>query len=241
MTTYSHPGPGRRLDFNTMTSLDIDMLRRALHEVADPDKAEPMAAYTKGHFVYMGVTAGDRRTVSKALIRDVKHAQPDSLIALATELWDQPERELHYIAMDLLRAGAQNLRPSDLDAVAGFITKTPWWDTVDSLAAWTVGPMVTNYPELVRTMDRWIDGDDLWLARTAILHQLGFKDRTDAARLFSYAERRAADTDFFIRKAIGWALRQYARVDPDAVRLFVAEHADELSGLTKREALKHLS
>jgi 3-methyladenine DNA glycosylase AlkD len=209
--------------------------------VADPDKAEPMAAYMKGRFTFIGVSAGERRKVSKDLIREAKHAEPDWLIDVAQALWDQPQRELHYIGMDVLRAGSQNLRASDLDAIAGLITKTPWWDTVDSLAAWTVGPMVMNHPELVGSMDRWIESDDLWLARTAILHQLGYKERTDAARLFGYAARRAEDTDFFIRKAIGWALRQYARVQPDAVARFVAEHVDQLSGLTKREALKHLS
>jgi 3-methyladenine DNA glycosylase AlkD len=89
-------------------------------------------------------------------------------------------------------------------------------------------------------MDEWIESDDLWLARSAIIHHLSYKESTDTDRLFAYADRRAADTDFFIRKALGWALRQYARTDPTTVRDFVASRADQLSALTKREALKHL-
>ena len=90
-------------------------------------------------------------------------------------------------------------------------------------------------------VDQWIDDDNLWLIRSALIHQLFYKDQTDADRLFSYIEHQAAHTDFFVRKAIGWALRQYGRTDPDAVRSFVASHDSELSGLSKREALKHLT
>lgn len=223
-----------------MAHADLGLLRADLLAVADPGKAEQMAAYMKGHFVFLGVTAGDRRNATKELTKAARTMQPDDLVELATACWAEPEREFHYVGMDVLRAGANHLRASDLAAVRGFILATPWWDTVDSLAAWTVGTMVSNHPELARSMDDWIEDDDIWIARTAILHQLGYKEITDAPRLFRYAERRASHSDFFIRKAIGWALRQYARVDPEAVELFVAEHDAELSGLTKREALKHI-
>ena len=108
-----------------------------------------------------------------------------------------------------------------LDDVGRYITTKSWWDTVDGLAAWTAGPLVAANPELLATMDRWIVSDNICLARTAIIFQLGYKDRTDADRLFRYAAARAEDTEFFIRKAIGWALRQYAREDADAGRAFV--------------------
>jgi 3-methyladenine DNA glycosylase AlkD len=89
-------------------------------------------------------------------------------------------------------------------------------------------------------MEEWVGSEDLWLARTAILHQGRYRERTDAAFLFAACLRRAGDPEFFIRKAIGWALRDYARVDPEAVRRFVTDHAQQLSGLSKREAMKHL-
>lgn len=220
---------------------DLELLRDELLAVADPDKSEPMAAYMKGHFVYLGVTAGDRRLVTKPLVKWAKTADANELLDLVARLWDEPEREFHYVGMDAIRAGAKQLRASDLEAVRELISKTPWWDTVDSLAVHTVGTMVTNHPELVHDMDMWVESNDLWIARTAILHQLMYKERTDANRLFTYCEMRMDHADFFMRKAIGWALRQYARTDPDAVLAFVAEHEDDLSGLSKREALKHLS
>ncbi len=223
-----------------MQSFEMTSVRLALVEVADPEKAEPMAAYMKGHFTFLGVSAADRRSVSQEIIHWAKSADPDELLALVSELWNEPEREFHYVGMDLIRAGATHLRSTDLQAVRGFITKTPWWDTVDSLAVHTVGTMVSNHPELVFDMDDWIESDDIWIARTAMLHQLMYKDRTDTNRLFTYCEMRMDHTDFFMRKAIGWALRQYARTDPASVVEFVDRHHDDLSGLSKREALRHL-
>jgi 3-methyladenine DNA glycosylase AlkD len=147
---------------------------------------------------------------------------------------------LQYVAADALRKHHRALEAAHLARLKGLIVDKSWWDTVDSLATHSVGPLVSRNPELATVMDDWIGSDDIWLARTAILHQLSFKGSTDADRLFAYADRRAADTEFFIRKAIGWALRQYARTDPDAVRSFVASRESRLSNLTKREALKHL-
>ena len=218
----------------------ITQLRDALVEVADAEKAEGMAAYTKEQFPYLGVQAGDRRLASKSLLKAGKSMDPEELLSLAEALWSQPEREFHYVGMDLLRAGAKNLRATDLPRVRARIVATPWWDTVDSLAIHTTGTMITTHPQLVEEMDLWVESDDIWIARTAILHQLMFKDRTDTNRLFTYCEMRMADTEFFIRKAIGWALRHYARTDPNAVRSFVAENEESLSGLSKREALKNL-
>ncbi|MBK7167446.1 MAG: DNA alkylation repair protein [Candidatus Microthrix sp.] len=170
-----------------------------------------------------------------------KTASTDELIAFAAACWEEPEREFAYVACDVLRTQAPRLEPRHLDAVRSLLTARSWWDTIDPLATRTVGTMVRTNPELVGTMDRWVHSDDFWLARTAILHQLLFGEATDAQRLLSYCEARAGDDEFFIRKAIGWALRQYARVDPAAVRTFVVAHDGELSGLTKREALKHLN
>ncbi len=120
------------------------------------------------------------------------------------------------------------------------ITTKSWWDTVDTLAAHTVGPLVAAHPELADTMDAWVGDENMWLSRTAILHQLRYKERTDAERLFRYCTARAGHKDFFIRKAVGWALREYAYTDPDGVRAYISEHRDNLSPLSVREASKHL-
>jgi 3-methyladenine DNA glycosylase AlkD len=108
------------------------------------------------------------------------------------------------------------------------------------LAAHVVGQLVAADDELAAVMDEWIEDDDLWIARTALLHQLAYKDRTDPDRLFAYCLRRGTHPDFFIRKAIGWSLREYAKTDPGAVRAFVSAERERLSPLSVREALKNL-
>jgi 3-methyladenine DNA glycosylase AlkD len=216
-------------------------LRRRLEAASAPDRAELMSAYLRNQFPFLGIGAKDRRAATRPTLVAAKTASTDELIAFAAACWEEPEREFAYVACDVLRTQAPRLEPRHLDAVRSLLTARSWWDTIDPLATRTVGTMVRTNPELVGTMDRWVHSDDFWLARTAILHQLLFGEATDAQRLLSYCEARAGDDEFFIRKAIGWALRQYARVDPAAVRTFVVAHDGELSSLTKREALKHLN
>ena len=211
-----------------------------METIADPERAIPMAAYMKDHFVYLGVQAKPRRAIARRALTLAKGAPADELIDAANWCWRQEPRELQYVGMDLLRAGAKNLRPDDLAGLRHFVETKSWWDTVDSLAAHSVGRLVANNRELSAEMDRWIDDDNIWVARTAILHQLSWKGAAEPERLFDYAKRRADDTEFFIRKALGWALRNLARVEPELVRTFVDRHRDELSGLTIREATKHL-
>lgn len=182
----------------------------------------------------------ERRALTRWVLASVGDPTPDDLAAIGPLAWSHAERELQYAAVDVLVRHVGRAAPGLIDVVGQLVTTKSWWDTVDALAANVVGPLVRRSPELVATLDGWIEGDDLWLARTAILHQLGAKGDTDADRLWRYSLAWAGHPDFFARKAIGWALRQYARTDPDAVRNFLAEHADAFSPLTVREASKHL-
>lgn len=222
------------------THMNIDDLRTALEAVADEEQIEPMSAYMKHRFEFLGVRSAAARTAAKPTLDAGKSADAAALVGFADLCWAQPEREFQYVGCLLLRKWVKKLSPDNLDDLERYVTTKSWWDTVDSLAAWSVGRLVFEHRELVSVMDEWIDSDNMWLARTAILHQLSFKSDTDAERLYSYARSRAEDSEFFIRKAIGWALRQHARLDPDGVRVFVAANEETLSGLTKREALKHL-
>ncbi|MEL7210380.1 MAG: DNA alkylation repair protein [Actinomycetota bacterium] len=215
-------------------------LEEGLAALADPERAEAMAAYMKDHFAFHGVTAAERRKVQRAVLGDWREPEPDDVVAFALACWEVDERELQYAACDVLRRHAPVLRAGDLDAVESLISRRSWWDTVDALAAHVVGPMVTAHPSLRIELDRWLGSGDLWLERAVILHQLRYRDRTDESYLFTACLAHASSAEFFHRKAIGWALREYAKTDPDAVRTFVAEHEDELSGLSRREALKHL-
>ncbi len=160
--------------------------------------------------------------------------------AIALRCWQLPEREYHYFAVDYLRRYVSSCSSGFLPVLHHLVTTVPWWDTIDALAAHVAGPLVTADPALAHAMDRWIDDDNLWVARTALLHQLRYKEATDTDRLFGYCLRRADHPDFFIRKAIGWALREYAKTDPTAVRDFVEGARTRLSPLSVREALKNL-
>ncbi len=199
-----------------------------------------MAAYMKDRFEFLGVVSPVRKDAQKSFIAASGGHTGSALFDLVDACWAEPEREFHYVGTDLLIRWVRLLASSDLSRVEQLIRTKSWWDTVDALAANVVGPMVATDPELAATMDRWVDDTDLWVARTALLHQLKFRSETDVDRLFGYAERRAPATEFFIRKAIGWSLREYAKTDPDPVRRFVADQGDRLSGLTRREALKRL-
>lgn len=222
-----------------MPAEQVDDLRRSLIAASDPAKAPAMASYMQGHFAFLGVAAPARKAAQKPFLAAGRSASSAGLLAAADACWAQPEREFQYVGADLLARWARNIDAADIDRVARLIRTVPWWDTVDALAVNVVGPMVAAERRLVEVMDRWID-DDLWIARTAILHQLKYRDRTDADRLFGYVDRRCGDTEFFLRKASGWALREYGKTDPDAVRRYVRDRGERLSGLTRREALKHI-
>jgi 3-methyladenine DNA glycosylase AlkD len=124
-------------------------------------------------------------------------------------------------------------------SIRPLLVTSPWWDTVDALRTVAVGPLVQAHPALVTVLRTWIEDGDRWLVRSAIIHQLGYAERTDEALLFEFCARRAGDREFFVAKAIGWALRTHARRRPDAIRRFCEDHP-ELTALARREALKHL-
>ncbi|WP_424214916.1 DNA alkylation repair protein [Streptomyces sp. BI20] len=218
---------------------------------ADPTRAAAMAAYMKDIGPFLGIPTTARRALAKEALRGLPVPDEADCVAFALACRALPEREYRYAAVDLLRARIGRCTAAILPVVRELLVTDGWWDTVDLLAAHVVGPLATAEPARVHpVLDRWIEGTepgapagseaDLWLARTAVLHQLAYKDRTDPERLFRYCARRAEDPRFFLRKGIGWALRAYAKTDPDAVTAFVAAHRDRLAPLTVREALKHL-
>ncbi|MFJ3726813.1 DNA alkylation repair protein [Streptomyces sp. NPDC090045] len=207
---------------------------------ADPGRAAAMTAYMKDVAPFLGIPTPLRRELSKAVTRDTPAPSEADCAALALRCWRLPEREYHYFAVDYLRRHVSRCSSGFLPVVRHLIVTVPWWDTVDLLAAHTVGPLVAADPELAEVMDEWIEDEDLWLARAALLHQLRYKAATDTGRLFAYCRRRAGHPDFFLRKAIGWSLREYAKTDPGAVRAFVEAERGSLAPLSVREALKNL-
>jgi 3-methyladenine DNA glycosylase AlkD len=133
------------------------------------------------------------------------------------------------------------MTPESLPLYKQMITQGAWWDFVDETATHMVRHLIINYADDTwRTVDTWIDDEDMWLRRSAIICQVGAKEHTDPERLLRFCERRAFEKEFFIRKAIGWSLREYAKTDPELVADFVIGHREELSGLSFREATKHI-
>ncbi|MFE3498042.1 DNA alkylation repair protein [Streptomyces sp. NPDC059175] len=237
------PEPRRRKPPKEPVSVLADTLLARLTTVypgaADAHRAQGSAAYMKGVAPFLGIRTSDRRALSRSVLDGTPQPEEADCTAVALRCWQLPEREYHYFAVDYLRRYVGRCTPGFLPVVRYLITTVPWWDTVDALAAHVVGPLVAADEELVAAMDEWIGDEHLWTARTALLHQLRYKEATDAERLFRYCLRQSGHPDFFIRKAIGWSLREYAKTAPDAVRCFVGDARDRLSPLSVREALKN--
>jgi 3-methyladenine DNA glycosylase AlkD len=220
-------------------------IRRSLRDHADPAKAPIMQAYMKSAMPYLGVQTPDHRRIC----RDVFRAHPldsfetwrDSILTL----WRNAEyREERYAAIALAAFPAyrdfRTLRA--LPLYKEMITTGAWWDYVDGIATHQIAELVRKSPaRMSAILRKWAAGDDLWLRRSAILAQLHFKADTDLFLLYDCIRPSLGQSDFFLAKAIGWALRQYARTDPNEVLQYVQNHRAELSPLSVREALKHLS
>jgi 3-methyladenine DNA glycosylase AlkD len=219
-----------------------DEIRADLRASADPSRAPGMQAYMKSPMPYLGVRVPRVRAIVRAAARSRPPESNAELVDTVRALWfDAQYREERYGATALLDVpAARRLQTPDLvDFHAELIVSGAWWDHVDELSH-RVGELLLAFPADITPVARgWQRASDPWLRRASIICQLGARQRTDRDLLVDAILANAADDGFFLRKAIGWALRDYARTDPDWVRAFVAEH-DELSPLSRREALKHL-
>ena len=223
----------------------IAAVRAALDARADPIRATGQQAYMKSVMPYRGLTAPTLRSALRAVFAAHELADRAAWTATVRALWDEATfREERYAAIALVRLPAHRrwaTEPGVVPLLRHMIVTGAWWDYVDDLATHCVGPVLAAHPEQARGLRAWATDDDLWLRRTAILAQLHFAADTDRQLLVDCIEPNLADREFFIRKAIGWALRQFARTDPVWVAAAVAEWGDRLSPLSRREALKHLS
>jgi 3-methyladenine DNA glycosylase AlkD len=216
-------------------------VRAALEPKENAERAEGMRAYMRDRFEYLGVATPEHRAVVAPLIKRFSPAGPEELRMAAEGLWRMRKREYQYVATGLLRHHQATLSLDDLPWLLGLVQSKSWWDTVDALVK-TIGAVVLREGrEGKRAMDAAVKHDNFWVRRVAMLHQLGLRDEVDTVRLFRYAELLAAEKEFFIRKAIGWALRDYAWHDWRAVDKFLKTTEMKLSGLTIREASKNFA
>ncbi|MDT9700399.1 DNA alkylation repair protein [Streptomyces sp. P17] len=218
----------------------LERLTTAYGAAADPERAGPMRAYMKDVAPFLGLTTPVRRSLFRTVVEGTPRPDEADCTAVALRCWRLPEREYHYFAVDYLRRHAGRCSSAFLPVTRHLVSTVAWWDTVDLLAVHVVGALVAADPELTAEMDAWSTDDDLWIVRTALLHQLRYKQRTDTERLFTYCLRQSGHPDFFVRKAIGWALREYAKTHPDAVRHFLAREEGRFAPLSVREALKNV-
>jgi 3-methyladenine DNA glycosylase AlkD len=224
-----------------MTSWSDDAVGRvvaAFEPARDAAKAVPMAAYMKDRFAFLGLPTPVRLALQRTALAGLPRPGPADALAAADLLWARPEREYQYVACDQLDRAARQLERDDLAALGRLVTTKSWWDSVDSLRR-PIGVLVLGHVDLLDELRRWNADEDIWLIRSSIILQLGWNEHTDEAFLFEMCANRATHPGFFVRKAIGWALRQHARLAPEAVVRFVDEHP-ELSGLSKREALRRI-
>ena len=220
----------------------LTQIEGALRPLADAQRAQRMRAYMLDQFAFLGIHASPRRQALRTL-PGLKDWTAPALLALAEALWALPEREFQYAAVDLLAKYHRQLDLQSLPSLIALVQRKSWWDSVDALAG-LVGDILLlarkHGHDGQHTMDSCLGHRNLWVRRVAMLHQLGWKEQTDESRVLHYALHLAGEPDFFIRKAIGWALRDYARTRPDVVRAFLAQQGQAFSGLTRREAAKHL-
>ncbi len=222
----------------------VDDVRRALEAAADPAVAEQQQRYMKSAMPYWGLPAPRLRAELAPLLRDWRPVDEVQWAATVRALWDEAtHREEWYAAIAVARhRRARAWRdPASLDLWEHLVVIGAWWDVVDDVATHLVGDVLAGHRSATTPVVRaWATDDDLWLRRSAVICQTAHKADTDVDLLRHAIEANVDDPSFWLRKAVGWALRQHARTDPDWVRAEVDRLGDRLSGLSRREALKHL-
>lgn len=219
----------------------VQYVSASLAAVANSEKAKDMQAYMKTEMPFFGVQKAGRTPILRHVIKTYPPGDREVYEELVRALWALPHREEKYLAQGVAVQHEQFLVPESFSLFQTMIVEGAWWDFVDETATHMVRPLIVNYPaETWPIVDLWIGDEDMWLRRSAIICQVGAKQHTDPDRLFHFCQVRAHEKEFFIRKAIGWALREYAKTDRDAVARFVIAHRQKLSGLSYREATKHI-
>jgi 3-methyladenine DNA glycosylase AlkD len=217
------------------------LVSEALSAVSDSEKASGMQAYMRTDMPFYGVQKAGRTPILRELVQRFQPKAAGEYRELVVGLWNLEHREEKYIALGAARHFKAFIRPEQIDLYRALIVEGAWWDLVDEVATHLIRALVVEFPqEAWKVVDAWADDPDMWLRRTAVICQVGAKDRTDSDRLFRFCAARAHEEEFFIRKAIGWALREYARTNPHAVADFINAHLNDLSGLSYREGSKHI-
>lgn len=204
------------------------------------ENAEPMAKYMKNLFPFFGIKTDERRTIFKSICKKYQTEIDTNTRTIGWELFQKKERELQYCGIEIL---IKNLKKKyvieDIVWIEKLLITNSWWDSVDTISKFILGDYLQQFPsEIPTVVAQFSNADNIWLNRSVILFQLGYKSQTDFNLLQSLCTKHSNSNEFFIRKAIGWALREYAKTDPNMVRDFVTK--TNLKPLSKKEALKNI-
>ena len=215
--------------------------RDRLAAAGNHERAAQMAAYMKTDMPFFGVPAPQRRALEATLKKAVSVTSRETYTDLVLDLWGYEEREMKYAAIGMARAFKRWNDVPSMSLYRQLIQEGQWWDFVDEIAHHLVGACYQKHPEdIAPMMDEWVEDTNMWIRRTALISQSPRKEHTDAERLFRYCDALAAEKEFFIRKAIGWALRDYSYVAPQSVYDYLLSRRDTLSGLSFREGARVL-
>lgn len=217
----------------------LQLITTEFKKAANATEAVAMKQYMRDQFEFFGIKSPRRKLIQRTL--KAAHGLPaiGEMPALVKALWELPQREYQYAAIDTMQLLHKQFLPGHIQLFEFMILEKSWWDTVDNTLSALVSPWFKKFPaQRAGITDRWIASDNLWLQRGAIIYQNGWKQQTDEKTLFRYILQCNHSREFFIQKAIGWALREYSKVNPEAVKQFVAAHP--LAPLSKREALRLL-
>ncbi len=214
-------------------------LKTLFERNADPVQAAPMKKYMRDQFEYLGLKGPQQGALMKEFIGQNGLPTLNDLDTVLRELWSLPQREFQYAAVGLLSRFEKELPAKFIKTMEYLLITKSWWDTVDTISGRTLGVHFRRFPEVrERYLAKWRASDNFWLRRACILFQLNYKKETDFDLLCEIIRENLDSKEFFINKAIGWSLRQYAHTDPKAVKRFV--NATPLHPLSRREAMKHL-
>lgn len=216
----------------------VQMLMEQFTDAGDPIRAEQQRKYMKDQFAYCGLRAPEWMALLKSVFVQYGTFTGKSLEEFIRLCFESEYREIHYAGLQMMQLRLKEQNKSWIRVLEKCILTASWWDTVDWIAKLT-GIHFKRFPALQHQYAyKWITSENMWLQRTAIIHQLFYREETDEALLFDLISRQAGSREFFIRKACGWALRQYAKTNPSRVRKFLKQQP--LSGLTVRETMKQL-
>ena len=213
-------------------------LVESFEAIADAEKAPAMEQYMRNQFAFYGLPSPLRQQLQNTFIKKNGLPKNDNFSKIIHNAWQLPQREMQYAALFIMEKCIKNLPITAIALFEELIVEKSWWDTIDYIAPSLVGTHFQRFPETRdETLTKWMLSGNFWLQRSCLIFQLKYKEQTDEALLFELCRQLADEKEFFIRKAIGWALRQYARTAPDAVKHFVDN--TDLQALSKKEALKH--